>query len=558
MKLFLLFCLCVFSLFIVYSYSLSMEPKHKWIQNNHSIQITIYNIYGINKHIIKHFIQITPIYFSLNFSPYLFQIDFENEIDPFYIKVIIKNNKEIKFIFPKKIKNKKWNNLNSDKSKEIRLKLRKESMDKLYKKQQEIDEKRKKKKRLRFKAAQQRQWDEEKYLKSVINKLENKEKQKSRFELENWLKQKKNNHDKNKFINDNLAEIRPSNTIEIGFSEWDYITPIRQNTKPPQFASKTLINNQCNKNKQCNKNISEQTSIFLCDKGIKYFINKDYKSAINVFNEAINLENDHYTLKLLNCNKIQCLIQDQLLNIKNININNYNLINIDDNDNDHDIKNMIILLQKGIIQTFIVFDKLNYKQIIDDEILSKIIKLFEKGHKLFKFYNKNNNLINNFGLFENIEIIKDLYILSEQYKNIINLIKHKKSADKKIKNKKNYINAINDYTQIINNGYDQNYNFYLNILKYQCLCNRSSAYFLRKEFLKCIDDCTQIINNYKLYINYKIYAKRGASYLSLWKFKQNNKHYLIQSLNDYKNASKYNQIYTSNVLKLERLCLCSN
>jgi len=83
---------------------MNITPKYVWTQNNEAIEVTIYNIYGINKANIKHFIQITPIFFNLNFSPYLFQIDFENEIDPFHIKLIIINKKEIKFIFPKKIK----------------------------------------------------------------------------------------------------------------------------------------------------------------------------------------------------------------------------------------------------------------------------------------------------------------------------------------------------------------------------------------------------------------------------------------------------------------------
>eukprot|EP01084_Bolivina_argentea_P145323 254736_1 len=245
-----------------------ITPQFSWSQNDDAIEMTI-QMYGINKHLLKHYVQITPIYFCLNISPYLLQIDFENEIDPFHIKVIIMTRKQTKFIFPKQIRNQKWNNLVTNKDKSIRLKNRLESIDKLHKKQQEIRKQRQKQKKLRFKAAQQRQWDEQKYLKHIINKLENQTKQESTNDLKHWVKTKqetslnqvnetntvldddnkdtglvdKDMQPSNEIINEQNSDsseetcaieenkevnIRQSNVVEVGFSEWDYITPVRQ------------------------------------------------------------------------------------------------------------------------------------------------------------------------------------------------------------------------------------------------------------------------------------------------------------------------------------------
>ena len=79
------------------------------------------------------------------------QIDFCYEIDTFNIKVIILNNKEIKFVFPKKIKNKTWDTLQSLQDKQIKLQKRKESIEKLFEKQKEIRQKRANTKKLRVK-----------------------------------------------------------------------------------------------------------------------------------------------------------------------------------------------------------------------------------------------------------------------------------------------------------------------------------------------------------------------------------------------------------------------
>lgn len=534
---------------------MNITPKHNWIQFDDTIQVTIYNIFGINKANIKHFIQVTPIYFNLNFSPYLFQIDFENEIDPFHIKLVIINKGEIKFIFPKKIKNKIWSNLNTNKSKEMRLKLRRESIDRLYEKQRKIREKRNKEKKLRFKAAENRQWNQEKKVKNIINKLETKEKQKSKYKLREWIdtindKYEDDDHPNNDNNNQNVTEIRKSNIVEIGFSEWNYIIPIRENTKPPQFALKTvdIVDND--------NNISEKTPIFMLDKGIKYFINKDYQSAINIFDQAIKINNnkDFDLYLLLHCNKIQCFIKLGMIpNNIDIDIDNHNKSN-------SIIINSVIFLQKGIIKTFMIFEQILNGIKIDEKELLSIIEIFNKGLKQFQINQKMNKLQNNFGLFKDIENLKDLNKISNEKIKIINIIKKKYFTDKLIKIEDEMNNAINGYTEIIKEleSIKTNGNI-CKLLLFESLNNRIILYLKTKQFLKCINDCDKMIENYDINNDkdYKVYIRRGACYLSLWKISKqdNNNDYFTKSLNDYKIATKYNKIYKKHVLKMNKLQL---
>merc|ERR1712129_613353 len=101
---------------------------------------------------------------------------------------------------------------------------RQESIDKLYAKQQAIREQRQKNKKLRLKAAQQRQWDEQKYLKQTIDKLENEEKQCSKDDLKQWVDEDIDDEkDEKKESQNEMPAIRQSNVIEIGHSDWDYI-----------------------------------------------------------------------------------------------------------------------------------------------------------------------------------------------------------------------------------------------------------------------------------------------------------------------------------------------
>jgi len=53
--------------------------------------------------------------------------------------------------------------------------------------------------------------------------------------------------------------------------------------------------------------------------------------------------------------------------------------------------------------------------------------------------------------------------------------------------------------------------------------------------------------------DYKVFIRRGASYLSLWKLNKNNKSYLQKCFNDYMNASKYDKIYELHAKKIEKL-----
>eukprot|EP01083_Nonionella_stella_P089075 248524_1 len=545
-----------------------VTPRFSWDQNDDSVEIVV-EMYGVNKNSLKHFLQITPIFFSLNISPYLLQLDFENEINPFAIKVILMNKKETKFIFPKHIKKQQWNDLVSSKDKHIRLKERNQSIDELYQKQQQIREKRKKEKALRFKAAQQRQWDEQKYLKHIITKLENKEKVTSQNDLKQWIEtENKTNtiaNDDEKDVIQNEPEIRKSNVVQIGFSEWDYVTPVRNNMKPPEFARKSIISKYTNQ-----ESVSEVTPIFVCDRGIKYFLNKDYDSAINAFKEATNLDSNYLEAY---CNRLQCYIQLKVEQnndkyksdtgglLDDINKMESILQLLEDEETKQIINesisrhkpnvrttaNIIISFQKGILQTFMVLDALKGKEAVDDNTLMLIKIALDTGFKMFEINQKLNNLENDFGLFKDVNRIENLHQISKKCQSKIDVIGAKRAGDEWIRNKE-YKQAIDKYSEAI--GMIQTKDDDFEFLEYKCLNNRSAAYFSSKQYEECIEDCDTILSDHN---DCKALIKRGGSYLSLWKSDKNNTNYLEKSWNDYKNAAQYDSEYQQYATQIENL-----
>ena len=415
-----------------------------------------------------------------------------------------------------------------------------------------------------------------------MNKLESEEMKREQNDLKQWVNTKAivSNPDHKIDPNDNdekeediidVPAIRKSNVIEIGHSEWDYITPIRQNTKPPEFARKTLINQTQNKAVAEIEKISEITPIFLCDKGTKYFMNGDYESAISAFDEAINLDKDYLEAY---CNKIQCYIaskavfdkEELLQNIDKIESiletlerekmdNMMNEIEMKkDKMNVRDTANIIARLQKGIIQSLGVLDQLRTKQNIDDEILILIKMTLEKGRKLFEIHKKLKNLQNEFGLFRDATIFEGLQKEAMRYLNVIKIISMKQTANKLINNEK-YMDGIEKYSEalmMINNCRDTEVDE-CSLLEWQCLNNRSAANFKSKQFAECIKDCDQMIESKYSEDWHKALVRRGACSLSLWKLDQNNQDYLQRCFKDYTEASKHDDTYQLYASKIESL-----
>jgi len=547
-----------------------ISPRYTWSQSSNEIEI-IATIPGLSRNLLQHIIQITPIFFSLNFSPYLLQIDLQHEIDPFHIKVILCQKNEIKFVFPKKLKNQTWTDLTTTTDKQTRLKQRQSSIDELYKRQQAIRERREREKKQRLKAAQQRQWDEQKYLKHVMDKLERKEEQSTKSELVEWVKDTHSDRpdedekdEQKPTVSVQMPAIRESNVIEVGFSEWDYITPARHNTNPPEFARKTVINSKDTLATSKTSEISENTAIFLGDKGTQYFVNGDYQSAINAFEQALQL--DPYDLEAY-CNKLQCLIAlntaqssaDHLAAMADL-VEKAERIFSEKEVKETDVEQVIFSLQKSVVATWFFLDRLYVTESkVDEERLLSTKRALERGLKLFdSVYQKlDAEKKARFGVFQDEKVLQDVHGMAMQSVRFVKLVQTKQTADKMVRNQL-FMDAIDRYSEVIQSCIDgdddgDGCHAFLSLLQYQCLCNRSTAYFSSKQFVECIQDCTEIIRHSHDVNGCKAYIKRAASYLSLWKEEKSNRDYLSKCYNDYAKAAEYDEQYASNAEKIHTL-----
>ena len=298
---------------------------------------------------------VTPVYLSLNFSPYLLQIDFENEINTMTIKVYIKCD-SITFCFEKRI-HQMWKNIVLQDSKQAVFQRRQKSLEKLFELREKLDKERKKAKKQRVRTAEKRLWKEENAYKQTIQDLEKKEKHQASINVNSWLQSKlqkvsnksntinnqqtestspstnmhlkststpvlintKTQHDQGcnmqaqteskSSIEDeksdfevNIPPIRKMKhrTIKTQFSKWDYVVPARENVKPPEFTNKKFAKFLDKRNKQqttaasnnkSNCNIDDTQPKFILDQAHNFFEHKNFQSAINKYKQVINLIN---------------------------------------------------------------------------------------------------------------------------------------------------------------------------------------------------------------------------------------------------------------------------
>lgn len=504
---------------------MQITPEYTWNQDGGKIEVNA-QFKAIDSSLVKSTrnYTITGIFFCFNAPPYLFQLDFEQEIDPFRIKIVLKEEGNVQFVFPKKDPRIIWDRLLTTKSKEERLMARMASVDRLRAKQQVLQVRRQKNKKIRYKAAQQRQWDEEKCLKKIINKLESDEKQQYTKKLKQWVVKMDNTKKKestkkmddtkssdetkessddssstsntsnnfNHYVNpfstpkpvptiieniDKMGEgregrkkppysppkfakpprfieskefkeecsepetndIRQSNVVEVGFTEWDYVTPVREHSKPPEFALKSNVQS-LDKSKSANganglnggshnessrsarTKLEETSHICLCDKGIKFFENGDYQSAINAFTASIRRCPQFLQSYI---SRFQCYIElilatsdDLQYDERYISKDILQMQRIAQRY--HGLGSMIIALQKGIIMTPILLDEL--RKSVDPTGLQDKIKdirhSLKSPLKTCKYDPKNPMNARNWpgskkmGIFRNPKTLSGLYDLA--------------------------------------------------------------------------------------------------------------------------------------------------
>eukprot|EP00485_Elphidium_margaritaceum_P012568 CAMPEP_0202692712 /NCGR_PEP_ID=MMETSP1385-20130828/7021_1 /ASSEMBLY_ACC=CAM_ASM_000861 /TAXON_ID=933848 /ORGANISM="Elphidium margaritaceum" /LENGTH=558 /DNA_ID=CAMNT_0049348293 /DNA_START=43 /DNA_END=1716 /DNA_ORIENTATION=- len=551
-----------------------VTPQYSWAQTDDKIEIQI-QIAGVHSRLLRHITQITPVFFNLNFPPYLLQIDFEGEVNPLNVKVILlQNKKEIKFIFPKKAEGEKWKDLIIDAGKEQRLERRHESIDRLHAKQQEIRERRAKQRKLRQRAAQQRQWDEQKYLKHVMNKLEREEQEKCATELQQWTAVADNDDNKESIATAEIPAIRKAVDVDIKLSEWNYVVPAREDCKPPPFAQKSVVFGTSHPQSHGDKSsisITEKTPAFLFDKALQYITNKDYNSCIYVLDEIIDLaHNDSMLLMLAYCHKMQCFIalhqagkrvtksemeslaQRALETVKSMQqLKSKQHCLQETDDRTVAIVEVVILFQRCITRCWCVLSSTKHF----DDNNEDVRKLWQRGCKIFDL---NQNTFDDakatdvLGMFKDKHMVQELRSVAGDHLNVMNMIDCKQRADTLLKEKQ-HNDAIGEYDRIITESSHLQNTEHVSLLKQQCLNNRSTAYFSSKQFLKCVDDCSELISscNEANYVH-KAHIKRAASYLALWHKNKNENNYLQKSIGDYQIAAKHDTLYESYVSKISK------
>merc|ERR1739838_1029170 len=187
----------------------------------------------------------------------------------------------------------------------------------------------------------------------------------------------------------------------------DYVTPTREHSKPPQFASKTAVLSKADhpsRHEQVTR-IEEVTPIFLLDKGTKFFANGDYQSAINAFAGAIALDPQYLEAY---SSRFQCHIEVIINSSEDLQYDEKciaddvaqmkTLVANDRHREIADFANMVISLQNGIMCTPIVLDKLrDSAQDVDGKHLLDIKDSLDSGLKQYRLRETAGTLENTFG-----------------------------------------------------------------------------------------------------------------------------------------------------------------
>jgi len=546
-------------------------PTYSWQQTDAAIEV-VAQIQGVDRKLLQHtkHYTITPIFFSLNAPPFLFQLDFEREIDPFRIKIVIPNKKDIQFVFPKKEPYVQWTNLLSNKPKEQRLAERMASIDQQHAKRQAIREQRAQQKKIRLKAAQRRQWDQEKYLKLIVNRLESEEKHREVQGLEQWaddttagtLNLTESASDDVKCGDDaaKSTAVRRSEAVEVGFTEWDYVLPVREHSKPPGFARKTVPHRKSPK--RDDRTIEERSAELLCADGAKLFWAGDYEAAINAFSAAIALDDKFLEAY---CSRFQCHIavivstaDDLQYDEKCIERDLEKMESIRTSDRyvgTADFAAMIISLQKGIMATPILLDELRNTACgldIDDDRPHSIGVTLDRGLKMHQMRHCEGTLANSFGIFQNEVTHRSLHELAVKCKDIADIVQLKQNGDRLMRDRR-CTEAVEVYSAILRKFAKYTDDDCHSFLKRQCLNNRSTAWFVEGQFMRCIADCDTLFA-----LNDKhctAVARRGAAFLSLWKRDREQKEYLECALKNYRTAATLNHKYNAHATKINNILL---
>lgn len=148
---------------------------------------------------------------------------------------------------------------------------------------------------------------------------------------------------------------------------------------------------------------------------------------------------------------------------------------------------------------------------------------------------------------DRINILLELLIFNENKKIADDLLKNK-FYKKAIKLYDENINKIEKYIETLR---DDNLNIdKCDNIKVKCLNNKSICFYESNNYHNCIKDCDSLLDCDLYSDKLKLYLRKGASYLCLWKNDKTNKNYLQNAINSYKNASVIQSKYQKTVEKL--------
>ena len=132
----------------------------------------------------------------------------------------------------------------------------------------------------------------------------------------------------------------------------------------------------------------------------------------------------------------------------------------------------------------------------------------------------------------------------------MDIIAGKMMADSLMKEKR-CSEAVERYTEVLDKFEKYTDDDCHSFLKLQCLNNRSTAWFVSGQFMRCIVDCDRLLALNKEHI--MGLARRGASFLSLWKDDREQKEYLERALRDYEAAAKLKESYSNHVAQIKKI-----
>jgi len=346
--------------------------------------------------------------------------------------------------------------------------------------------------------------------------------------------------------------------LRAAFSDWDYIVPARKDSKPPQFANKTLIAEGLRKEKESPR--IPRTAQYFFDVAAKSFANGDLLSARNALDEALNIDASHLESLCLRSECARRLLRDDKLETDDggeleramaqiTDIEGVLRADLPRNRRIAECAAVAVAFEKGILETLFALDALRHRKGIEcaDAESAKI----GMANALKTFHRKNSKGEFAEGIFELIEMNALSRSATESVR-VLEVIISKLSADSAMK-RKEFGSAIDGYGAVLRHfdeakvdAADESF-----FLKAQALSNRSVAFFADRRFEECIADCDAILSSSDS--NCKAFVRRGAANLSLWQLRQSDREFLERALRDYSSAAEIDAEYTAHVKKIEKL-----